>query len=177
MFPKAHAAAYVTSAFRIAWYKVHKPLVYYCTYFSTRFTDFDPECMVKGYDAIKAKMLEIQNKGYDATNKDASLLETLKLALEATARGIKFKMIDIKKSEGDNFVMIEDENALILPFSSLDGLGDAVATKIMEERNQKQFYSVEDFSMRGKVNQSTVERMRTMGIFEGMPETSQLSLF
>lgn len=73
--------------------------------------------------------------------------------------------------------MIEDENALILPFSSLDGLGDAVATKIMEERNQKQFYSVEDFSMRGKVNQSTVERMRTMGIFEGMPETSQLSLF
>ncbi len=177
MFPKAHAAAYVTSAFRIAWYKVHKPLVYYCTYFSTRFTDFDPECMVKGYDAIKAKMLEIQNKGYDATNKDASLLETLKLALEATARGIKFKMIDIKKSEGDNFVMIEDENALILPFSSLDGLGDAVATKIIEERSQKQFYSVEDFSTRGKVNQSTVERMRTMGIFEGMPETSQLSLF
>lgn len=177
MFPKAHAAAYVTSAFRIAWYKVHKPLVYYCTYFSTRFTDFDPECMVRGYDAIKARMLEIQSKGKEATNKDASLLETLKLALEATARGVSFKMIDIEKSEGDNFVMVEEENALILPFSSLDGLGDAVATKIMEERNEKPFYSVEDFSMRGKVNQSTVERMRTMGIFEGMPETSQLSLF
>lgn len=177
MFPKAHAAAYVTSAFRIAWYKVHKPLVYYCTYFSTRFTDFDPECMVKGYEAIKARMLEIQSKGKEATNKDQSLLETLKLALEATARGVNFKMIDIEKSEGDNFVMVEEENALILPFSSLDGLGDAVATKIMEERNEKPFYSVEDFSMRGKVNQSTVERMRTMGIFEGMPETSQLSLF
>ncbi len=177
MFPKAHAAAYVTSAFRIAWYKVHKPLVYYCTYFSTRFTDFDCECMVKGYDAIKAKMLEIQSKGYDATNKDQSLLETLKLALEATARGVKFKMIDIKKSEGDNFVMVEDENALIMPFSSLDGLGDAVATKIMEERQEKQFYSIEDFSNRGKVNQSTIEKMRTLGIFEGMPETSQLSLF
>lgn len=177
MFPKAHAAAYVTSAFRIAWYKVHKPLVYYCTYFSTRFDDFDPEVMVKGYDAIKAKMLELQSKGHDATNKDASLLETLKLALEATARGVKFKMIDIKKSEGKNFVMEEEENALILPFASLDGLGDAVATKIMEERKEKQFYSVEDFSNRGKVNQSTIEKMRIMGIFEGMPETSQLSLF
>ncbi len=177
MFPKAHAAAYVTSAFRIAWYKVHKPLVYYCTYFSTRFDDFDPEVMVKGYDAIRSKMLELQSKGYDATNKDASLLETLKLALEATARGVKFKMIDIKKSEGKNFVMEESENALILPFASLDGLGDAVATKIMEERSEKQFYSVEDFSNRGKVNQSTIEKMRTLGIFEGMPETSQLSLF
>ncbi len=177
MFPKAHAAAYVTSAFRIAWYKVHKPLVYYCTYFSTRFTDFDVEVMVKGYDAIKAKIGEIQSKGKEATNKDQSLLETLKLALEATARGVKFKMIDIKKSEGDNFVMVEDENALIMPFSSLDGLGDAVATKIMEERKEKEFYSVEDFSMRGKVNQSTIEKMRVLGIFEGMPETSQLSLF
>lgn len=177
MFPKAHAAAYVTSAFRIAWYKVHKPLVYYCTYFSTRFTDFDPVTMVKGYDAIKTKILDIQSKGYDATNKDSSLLETLKLALEATARGIKFKMIDIKRSEGKNFVMDEDENALILPFSSLDGLGEAVANKIIEERNEKQFYSIEDFSNRGKVNQSSIEKMRTMGIFEGMPETSQLSLF
>ena len=177
MFPKAHAAAYVTSAFRIAWYKVHKPLVYYCTYFSTRFTDFDPDVMVKGYNAIKAKMLEIQSKGYDATNKDSSLLETLKLALEACARGISFKMIDIKESDGNNFVMNSEENALILPFRSLDGLGDTVASKIIEERNIKPFYSVEDFSNRGKVNQSTIEKMRLMGIFEGMPETSQLSLF
>ena len=178
MFPKAHAAAYVTSAFRIAWYKVHKPLIYYCTYFSTRFTDFDAEVMVKGYDAIKTKILEIQSKGKEATNKEESLLETLKLALEATARGIKFKMIDLKKSQGKDFVIDdEEENALILPFASLDGLGDAVATKIMEERKEKTFYSVEDFSNRGKVNQSTIEKMRTLGIFQGMPETSQLSLF
>ena len=177
MFPKAHAAAYVTSAFRIAWYKVHKPLVYYATYFSTRFQDFDVDVMCKGYDAIKAKMLEIQSKGYDATNKDSSLLETLKLALEATARGVKFKTIDIEKSDGNNFIMDTEENALIMPFRSLDGLGDAVATKIIEERNEKAFYSVEDFQNRGKVNQTTIEKMRVMGMFEGMPETSQLSLF
>ena len=86
-------------------------------------------------------------------------------------------MIDIKKSDGYNFIMDEDENAIILPFRSLDGLGDAVATKIMEERSEKAFYSIEDFSNRGKVNQSTIEKMRILGIFEGMPETSQLSLF
>lgn len=177
MFPKAHAAAYVMSAFRIAWYKVHKPLVYYATYFSTRFTDFDIDSMVKGYDAIRAKMLELQSKGYDMTNKESSVLETLKLALEATARGIKFKNIDIERSEGKNFVMEEETNSLIMPFSALDGLGDSVATKIMEERSQKAFYSIEDFQNRGKVNQTTIDKMRVMGIFGSMPETSQLSLF
>ena len=177
MFPKAHASAYVTSAFRIAWYKVHKPLVYYASYFSTRFQDFDIEVMTKGYDAIKAKMLEIQSKGYDATNKEQSLLETLKLALEAAARGFKFKTIDIKKSEAKDFVMDEEDNALIMPFMSVDGLGDSVAFKIVEERNKKEFYSIEDFQNRGKVNSSTIDRLRSLNIFEGMPESSQLSLF
>ncbi len=177
MFPKAHAAAYVTSAFRIAWYKVHKPLVYYCTYFSTRFTDFDIEVMIKGYDAIKAKILELQTKGYEATNKDTSLLETLKLALEASARGVSFKTIDLEKSEGKNFVMVEEENALIMPFSALDGLGDAVSTKIIEEREIKPFYSIEDFQNRGKVNQATIAKLRSLNIFGSLPETSQLSLF
>ena len=177
MFPKAHAAAYVMSAFRIAWFKVHKPAIYYATYFSTRFEDFDLEVMMKGYDAIRAKITEIQSKGYDATNKDQSVLETLKLALEATARGITFKNIDIIKSDGNNFVMDEEDNALILPFRSLDGLGDAVANKIIEERNLKPFYSVEDFQNRSKANATTIDKMRTLGIFKGMPETSQLSLF
>ena len=122
-------------------------------------------------------MLEIQSKGYDATNKEQSLLETLKLSLEATARGIKFKNIDIEKSDGNNFIMDESDNSLIMPFRSLDGLGDSVATKIMEERKQKAFYSIEDFQNRGKVNQTTVDKMRVMGIFGNMPETSQLSLF
>lgn len=177
MFPKAHAAAYVTSAFRIAWYKVHKPLVYYCTYFSTRFQDFDIESMTKGYDAIKNKLQELIGKGYEATNKETSLIETLKLALEMTARGFKFKTIDLEKSDGVNFVMDEDNNALIMPFRSLDGLGDAVATKIMEERKEKSFYSIEDFQIRGKVNVATITKLRSLGVFGNLPETSQLSLF
>ena len=133
MFPKAHAAAYVTSAFRIAWYKVHKPIVYYASYFSTRFDDFDLEVMVKGYDTIKAKMAELMAKGYDATNKESSLLETLKLALEATARGIKFLNVDLYKSEATVWKAVSDTE-IYPPFSSIEGLGDTVAKNIVEER-------------------------------------------
>ncbi len=177
MFPKAHAAAYVMSAFRIAYFKVHYPAYYYATYFSTRFDDFDLETMVKGYDAIKAKMLEITNKGYNATNKETSVLETLKLSLEATARGFKFGLIDIEKSDGKNFIIADDGKTLICPFRTLDGLGDSVASKIIEERNNKPFYSIEDFQMRGHVNATTVDKLRELGVFGNLPETSQLSLF
>ncbi len=177
MFPKAHAAAYVMSAFRIAYFKVHMPGIYYATYFSTRFDDFDLETMVKGYDAIKAKMNEIINKGYNATNKESSVLETLKLSLEATARGFKFGNIDIEKSDGKNFVLAEDGITLICPFRALDGLGDSVAKKIIEERNIKPFYSIEDFQNRGHVNATTVDKLRSLEVFGNLPETSQLSLF
>ncbi|MCX4253937.1 MAG: PolC-type DNA polymerase III [Bacilli bacterium] len=177
MFPKAHAAAYVTSAFRIAYFKVHYPAVYYATYFSTRFDDFDLETMIRGYDAIKAKMNEIIGKGYQATNKESSVLETLKLCLEATARGYNFGNIDIEKSDGKNFTISEDGKTLICPFRTLDGLGDSVAKKIIEERNIKPFYSIEDFQLRGHVNGTTVDKLRSLGVFGNLPETSQLSLF
>ena len=177
MFPKAHAAAYVMSAFRIAYFKVHMPGVYYATYFSTRFDDFELETMVKGYDAIRSRMNEIIGKGYSATNKETSVLETLKLSLEATARGFKFGNIDIEKSDGKNFILADDGVTLICPFRTLDGLGDSVAAKIIEERNKKPFYSIEDFGMRGHVNATTVDKLRSLGIFGNLPETSQLSLF
>lgn len=177
MFPKAHAAAYVMSAFRIAYFKVHMPGIYYATYFSTRFDDFELETMVKGYDAIKARMNEIMNKGFNATNKESSVLETLKLSLEATARGFKFGNIDIEKSDGKNFILADDGVTLICPFRTLDGLGDSVAAKIIEERNIKPFYSIEDFGMRGHVNGTTIDKLKSLGVFGNLPETSQLSLF
>jgi len=176
MFPKAHAAAYVTSAFRIAWYKVHKPIVYYASQFSIKLTDFDLDVMTKGYNTIKQKMVEIIAKGYDATNKEESLLETLKIALEATARGITFANIDIEASDGVNFV-IKDEHTLICPFKVLDGLGDAVANKIIEERNKAPFISIEDLQTRGKVSSTTIDKLRSLGVLDNLPETSQLSLF
>ena len=177
MFPKAHAAAYVISAFRIAYYKVHYPAIYYATYFSTRLDDFDIVCMMKGYSSIKAKIEEINNKGYDITNKEASLLETLKLALEATARGIIFGSIDIMKSDAKDFIIAEDGITLIPPFRVLDGLGGTVAQSIQEEASKKPFISIEDFQKRCHVSTTLVDKMKLMNLFGELPESSQLSLF
>jgi DNA polymerase-3 subunit alpha (Gram-positive type) len=176
MFPKAHAAAYVISAFRVAYYKVHHPVWYYVSWFSTKATDFDIETMIKGYDAIKAKIKEISDKGYDASNKEAGILETLKLALEATARGIKFANVDLYESEATTF-KVKDDKTIYPPFSSIDGLGDTVANKIVKEREKRHFLSIEDLQKRGKVSATLIDRMRMMGILDGMDESSQLSLF
>ncbi len=176
MFPKAHAAAYVISAFRIAWFKVHMPVYYYATYFSSRITDYDIATMCKGYSAIKNKMQEIAAKGKDATKKELDVLETLKMALEATARGIKFAKIDINKSEAKTFV-VKDDKTMYPSFSTIDGLGDTVAETIVAERKIRPFSSVEDLQKRGKVSQTLIETMRSLGILDGMDESNQLSLF
>ena len=176
MFPKAHAAAYVISAFRIAWYKVHMPAYYYASWFSTKATDFNVEAMIRGYDAIKEVLIEINNKGYDATNKEAGVAESLKLALEATARGIKIANVDLYKSKGLTFDVLDDKT-IIPPFSAIDGLGDVVAKNIEAEAKKHPFISIEDFQNRCKVSSTLIDKMKSMGIFNDMPETSQLSLF
>ena len=176
MFPKAHAAAYVISAFRIAWYKVHMPVYYYASWLSCKATDVDVISMIDGYDKIKEKILEIDEKGREATNKDLGQRESLQLCLEATARGIKFKNISLYESESSTY-KAANETDIIPPFSSIDGLGTQVATNIVEERNKAPFISIEEFQVRCKVSQTLIDKMRIMGIFEGMPETSQLSLF
>ena len=176
MFPKAHAAAYVISAFRIAWYKVHMPVHYYASWMSCKATDFDINAMIKGYDAIKNVLIEIQNKGFEATNKDAGVSECLHLALEASARGIKFLNVDLYESEATTFKP-KDDTSIYPSFNSIDGLGDQVAKYIVEERKKRPFISIEDFQYRCKVSSSLIDKMRLMGIFEGMPESNQLSLF
>ncbi len=176
MFPKAHAAAYVISAFRIAWYKVHMPVYFYASWLTSKATDVDVDVMIRGYDAIKTRILEIQNKGFEATNKDLGQLESLRVALEATARGIKFLPVDLYKSNATTWG-VKDETSIYPPFSSIDGLGDTVAVKITQERDKGEFISIEDFQVRGKVSQTLTDKMRMMGILDGMPESSQLSLF
>lgn len=177
MFPKAHAVAYVVNAFRLAYYKVHKPEVYYAAQFSVEYDDFDIECMIKGYESVKARIIEIQEKGYDATNKESSILECLKVALEALARGYIFKPIDLYKSHYSDFVIDEDNHSLIPPFRSIDGLGTVVAKKIVEEREKRNYISIEDLQKRAKISATLIEKMRAMGILDGMDESSQLSLF
>ena len=176
MFPKAHAAAYVISAFRIAWYKVHMPVYFYASWYSSKATDVDVESMIDGYDAIKDKVIEIKNKGYDATNKENGQLESLRVALEATARGMKFAPIDLYQSEATVWKAISDIE-ILPPFNSIEGLGDVVANVIVEEREKRAFLSIEDLQKRGRVSQTLIEKMRSMGILDGMDESAQLTLF
>ena len=177
MFPKAHAAAYVISAFRIAYFKVHHPLLYYAAYFSIRCDDFDVESMIKGETAIRAKIEELQNKGYEITNKESNTLEVLYLALEMTCRGLNFKNINVEKSDSRYFLIDEDEKSLILPFRALDGLGVQVCNQIVTERKKGKFISIEDLQNRGKVNGTAIEKLRVLGVLKDLPESSQLSLF
>ena len=178
MFPKAHAAAYVTSAFRIAWYKVHHPLLYYAAYLSIRCEAFDIDAMVRGYDAIRNKVMEIEEKGNAASNKEKDTYSVLQVCLEAAARGIKFKNIDINKSHSKYFILDEEEeNTLILPFRAMDGLGENVATGVVEEREKQPFMSIEDLQKRGHISKTLIEKMQAMGILDGMGESNQLSLF
>ena len=177
MFPKAHACAYVMSAMRIAWFKVYQPLNYYATFFSIRVNDFDIETMIKGYDAIKLKIEDLENKGYEITKKEGDVLEALKIALEATARGIKFGNIDLNKSDAVKCIKSDKENTLIPPFRAIDGLGDTVGKTICHERETREFLSIEDLQRRGKVSQTLIEKMKSMEILKDLPESNQLSLF
>ena len=177
MFPKAHACAYVMMAFRVAWFKVYYPLYYYSAFFSIRRSDFDINAMLQGYDGIKKRLIEIKEKGFSATVKEKDVADTLAVALEMLARGYKFANIDIEKSLAKTFYIDEKNKQLILPFMALDGLGEAVANKIIEEREKKPFYCIEDFANRGKVNQTTIDKLKELGIFKDLPESAQLSLF
>ena len=176
MFPKAHAAAYVISAFRIAWYKVHMPVYFYASWYSSKATDVDVENMIKGYDNIKARIEDIQGKGFEASNKENGQAESLKVALEATARGIKFLPIDLYESDATVWV-VKNDTEIYPPFNAIDGLGDTVAKNLVAEREKGKFISIEDVQKRAKVSQTLIDKMKDMGILGDLPDSNQLSLF
>lgn len=175
MFPKAHAAAYVISAVRTAYFKLYYPIAYYATYFSVRAEDFDIELCCQGYDAILRKIEEIEQKGFQATTKEKSMISILEMALEMTARGFSFKGIDLYRSEASKFII--DGDSLIPPFSAIQGIGENAARNIAAARDLGEYLSIEDFQMRSKASKTIVEVLTQMGCFRGLPESNQLSLF
>ena len=141
MFPKAHAVAYVTMAFRIAWFKVNYPLAYYATYFSIRADDFDSEIMIYGKEKVKKKMREIESLGNSATTKEKGMYTILEIVLEMYERGFEFLPIDLYKSHSTKF-LIED-GKIRPPLSSIAGLGEVAAIgirKAVEEENRKIYF-------------------------------------
>ncbi|WP_240315672.1 PolC-type DNA polymerase III [Sporosarcina sp. PTS2304] len=175
MFPKAHAAAYVLMALRIAYFKVHHPIMYYATYFTVRATDFDLMTMAKGSASIRAKVKEINDKGLDAPPKEKNLVVVLEIALEMVERGFTFAKPDLYKSDATRFII--EDNQLIPPFNAVPSLGTNVAKTIVEARKDGEFLSKEDFQKRGRVSKTIVEYLDNFGCLEGMPDANQLSLF
>ncbi|WP_079480154.1 PolC-type DNA polymerase III [Halobacillus salinus] len=175
MFPKAHAAAYVLMAVRIAYFKVHYPIYFYAAYFTVRAGDFDLETMVKGSDAIRARIQEIQQKGFDATPKEKNLVTVLELALEMCERGYHFKNVDLYESSATDFIV--EGNGLIPPFNAVDGLGTNAAINIVNARKEGEFLSKQDLRERSKISKTVLEYLDNFGCLEGMPDENQLSLF
>ncbi|KFZ43273.1 PolC-type DNA polymerase III [Anoxybacillus flavithermus] len=175
MFPKAHAAAYVLMAVRIAYFKVHHPLLYYASYFTVRAEDFDLDAMIQGSAAIRRRIEEIQAKGLDASAKEKSLLTVLEIALEMCERGFSFKNIDLYRSQATEFII--DGNSLIPPFNAIPGLGTNVAQSIVRAREEGEFLSKEDLQQRGKVSKTILEYLESRGCLQSLPDHNQLSLF
>ncbi|WP_340016664.1 PolC-type DNA polymerase III [Paenibacillus sp. FSL K6-1318] len=175
MFPKAHAAAYVISAVRTAFFKLYHPIEYYATYFTVRADEIDIELMCQGYDAIYRKITEIEQLGFQAPPKEKNMLPVLEMGLEMAARGFSLKPIDLYRSEATKFIV--DGKTLIPPFSALAGIGDNAARNIAAARDHGEFLSVEDFQQKSKASKTIVELLSNMGCFRGLPESNQLSLF
>ena len=175
MFPKAHAAAYVTNAFRIAWFKVHEPKAYYTAYFTIRADEFDSDIMCHGEERVKNKMKEIDLLGNGATVKEKNMYAILELVLEMYERGINFLPMDLYKSHSTKFVMEED--GIRPPLNSIAGLGNVAAESIMNARKDEKFMSIDDMKIRAKIGDSVTELLKQFGCLEGMSQSNQLSLF
>ena len=175
MFPKAHAAAYVTNAFRIAWFKVHIPLAYYAAYFTIRASAFDAEFMINGKDIVRNKMKEITSMGNDATPKDKDMYTDLELVNEMYERGLEFLPIDLYKSHWYKF-QIED-GKLRPPLNSIAGLGNVAAESIYNAREESPFECIEDMQARSKIGKSVTELLEKFGCLKGMTKSNQMSFF
>lgn len=177
MFPKAHAAAYVIAALRLAWYKIHKPIHFYSAYFTVRGGAIDAVAAVQGKAAVKKKMEEIKLKGNDKTAKDESTYIVLQIVIEMLARGIEFLPVDIYKSDA-RIYKIED-GKIRLPFGAVDGIGENAAVSLAKAREDGggDFLSYDDLMARAGVGKSVCEALKNAGALGDMPESNQISLF
>ncbi|MBR1531963.1 MAG: PolC-type DNA polymerase III [Eubacterium sp.] len=180
MFPKAHAAAYVIAALRIAWYKIYYPLQFYAAYFTVRGGAIDAVAAVQGKDAVKAKMDEYKNKknhGIEVTQKEEDTYVVNQIVIEMLARGFEFLPVDLYKSDWRVY-KIED-GKIRLPFSAIDGIGGKAAIAITEavERNPEGFIASDDLANEPGVGKSVVDALRAAGALGDLPESKQISFF
>lgn len=175
MFPKAHAAAYVMMAFRIAYFKVYYPLAYYAAFFSIRASSFDYELMCQGKDKLAYFMQDYQKRMDSLSNKELDTWKDMKVVQEMYARGFEFLPVDIYQAQANRFRIIDGK--LMPALSTIDGLGDKAADAVVEAARNGRFLSKDDFRNRTKVSKTVIELMTGLNILTDLPETNQLSLF
>ncbi len=175
MFPKAHAAAYVMMAWRIAYCKVFYPLAYYAAYFSIRATAFSYELMCRGKDHLESILKDYDSRSKELTNKEQDTYKDMRLVQEMYVRGYEFLPIDIYKSDARYFQIIDGK--LLPPLNSIEGMGDKAAESLSIAASQGRFLSRDDLRERGKVSKTTVDKMYELGLIDDLPESNQLSLF
>ncbi len=183
LFPKGHACAYVMMALRVGYYKVYYPLEFYATFFTLRADQYDIKSMVGGIDAIHKKLVEFDerkktnNPEFALSKKEEDQEATLIVALEMCERGFKFENIDIEKSDGINFIVDKEHNALIPPFKVIDGFGEKAAEVLIEARKEKAFISKEDLQTRGKVSAAQMKILEDLHVLDELRDNNQMSLF
>ena len=174
MFPKAHAAAYVMNAFRIAYYKINFPLAYYAAMFSIRVTTFDYAIMAQGRDHMEDEIKQIAAKT-SLTPKEEEMLKDVKIVREMYARGFEFLPLDLYRAKARSFQIIDGK--LMPSINSVAGLGDTQAEAVEAEAKKGKFLSKDDFRVRTKVSKTIIDALESLGVLDAMPETNQISLF
>lgn len=176
MFPKAHAAAYVMSAIRLGWYKVHQPVAFYCAILTVAPDGFDATVVARGRHAVVETMQDINARWNDATQKEKDLFGAMQFANECMLRNIKFLPVSLEHSHAKEFLP-EGGNNIRMPFMALPGVGENAALAIMNAREESPYFSVEDLQLRAKLNKSVIEILRTNGVLDRLSETAQISMF
>ncbi len=175
MFPKAHAAAYVMSAIRLAWYKIYYPMEFYAAFLTVAPGGFDAEIVARGYEGVNAAITELEGKGNEATAKDNETCQTLYMVREALARDVVFLKVDLKKSDAKAF--LPENGRIRMPLNSLPGLGDTAADKIVEAREAFDIDSIDELRRRTGISKAVIEILRKNGVLDGLSETNQITFF
>jgi DNA polymerase-3 subunit alpha (Gram-positive type) len=175
MFPKAHAAAYVTMAFRIAWFKVYYPIAFYQTYFTVRADLFDSTIMTKGIERVRDEIRRLKNSDEKLSATNQNILTILEVVNEMYTRGYKFLPVDLYKSDAK--VFLEENGDILPPLNAMAGLGENAALAIAEARKNGEFLSVEDLRLRSGINKTALEVLRLEGCLDGMEESDQMAFF
>ena len=175
MFPKAHAAAYVMMAYRIAYCKINYPLAYYGAYFSIRADAFSDELMCQGKEKLNYYMNDYRKRSDSLTNKEQDTLKDMKLVQEMYARGLEFMPIDLYRAKAKDFQIIDGK--LMPSFASIDGMGDKAAEAVELAAKDGKYLSLDDFRQRTKVSKTVIDLMSDLGLFGDLPQSNQLSLF